>query len=96
VLFRSDTFSINPSVGFTDLKGKSINVYPNPASDILYVENLPENSLITIYSIDGIMSKKQLYKRSSNEIAIDDLPAGLYLLQIKTGKTEIQSKFIKR
>jgi hypothetical protein len=58
-----------------------INVYPNPANDVLY---LPQSAEATILDITG---KKIAQTKTSNQNAIDisSLTPGIYILRTKTG-----------
>jgi len=63
-------------------KGKDVTFYPNPANNILCFSN-PENEFckISILIIEG-KTIKQVSKKGINEMNIEDLPAGVYLLRI--------------
>ncbi len=62
----------------------AIKVYPNPASDILYVQSENPVQLLTLYSLTGSCVK------SSTESAIDvsNVPTGTYLLKIRSAEKE--------
>ncbi|WP_111683014.1 PQQ-dependent sugar dehydrogenase [Winogradskyella tangerina] len=67
----------------------TINIYPNPAKDILYLDFSGSGSAVsTEISIFDIQGKKVRSLTSTNEtvqnIAISDLKSGFYLLKIET------------
>ncbi len=66
-----------------------ISVFPNPTSDLIYVEseNLNHNSTILLISSDGKIISKQ-NQTGSNIFDLSSLPAGLYF--IKTEKETIK------
>ena len=66
--------------------------YPNPTSATLYLPFLKKGNY-TIYSIDG-KTRKHVYNRS-NQIDLNDLPAGLYLLQTTDKNTSTTWKILK-
>jgi len=86
---------------FTGIKEYDINsntellIYPNPANTILYVDGAEESSEYSIYTLQG---QKIEEGRLENEISIDHLSDGFYLLQIKSldEKHEWTSKFVKQ
>ena len=56
-------------------------VYPNPTTDKLYVNNLPEKTdIINIINIEG---KVVLSLESKNTIDISKLTKGIYMIQFK-------------
>ncbi|MBL0235388.1 MAG: T9SS type A sorting domain-containing protein [Saprospiraceae bacterium] len=76
-----------------------IEMHPNPAHDIIIInveDYLPSKMLITIYDIQG---KEVLHKRlyqGSNVIDLEDMNAGVYILEIKERGIMVRSeKFVK-
>ena len=66
-------------------------VYPNPANDVIYIKNFPEDTRfiashnneilsVAIYSIDGKLIKNCV--TNQNQIRTDDLEHGVYILKI--------------
>ena len=60
---------------------QSIEVYPNPASDVLYINNLPCETVE--YAIFNVLGQKVTTGSSDGTISVADLEKGIYLLQIK-------------
>lgn len=75
-----------------NLAENSVNIYPNPANNKIHIEGLVEESQISLYNAFGTCVKKHTLN-GNDEIAIDDLAAGLYLLRINEKQTV---KFLKR
>jgi hypothetical protein len=69
----------------------AIDLYPNPAKDIIRIEGLEGEHEISIYNAMG-MKVKTMTLQGDAEINISELPAGLYLLRIGSQRT---LKFIK-
>lgn len=67
--------------------GINIDIYPNPFSDILYLENIKEYSSIKIFNLEGVL----LHKSCTNQSLIDlsFLPIGLYYVQLYSNKNGI-------
>ena len=53
-------------------------VYPNPATDVLYLENVQNLNNISIYSVTGQLMYHS--DKINNPIDVKDLPAGMYTL----------------
>lgn len=71
---------------------QSLEVYPNPASDILYVNNLSVES--AEYAIFNVMGQKMTAGSTSGSISVAELEKGLYILQIKGEKCLETTKFM--
>ena len=62
---------------------QGIVLYPNPANQVIYLKNLPENGTqIQIYRIDGILIYNIAVESTEQSINIDNLNEGLYLLRV--------------
>jgi hypothetical protein len=79
-----------------EMQNKSGNIYPNPASNIIYL-NLPKsilNSDIEIINTLGTVVAK--YPLSTEKINIEKLNSGTYFIKVQTQDyTPYYSKFIK-
>ena len=73
-----------------------IIIYPNPATDFIRISNIDELQSVIIYNINGIVIK-ELAHNQLTEIAISDLPHGIYFIKLlnKSNDTLIR-KIIKR
>jgi len=68
-----------------EINSASINIYPNPVIDNIYIDITGEvNYIVSIYNVVG-----ELVKRIPNvsEISIHSLPQGIYFLEVKDIKT---------
>ena len=90
---------VNPAYNACDIDDidesnikNSISIYPNPANEQIHLEGLVEESEISHYNAFGVCVKT-LTLNGNEEIAIDDLAAGLYLLRINKKQAV---KFLKR
>lgn len=69
---------------FTDVEENdaiSLCLYPNPASDVIRIEGIEGIHDICIFNLMGQVVKTATIQ-DNEEIHIDDLPAGLYLIRI--------------
>ncbi len=64
-------------------------VYPNPTSDYVYTNAQGE---LTVYNAAGSIVKQS----EGNCVDVRELPAGLYILNIKNDSTQTSMKFVKR
>ena len=71
---------------------KPLEVYPNPVSDVLYVKNLPCESVE--YSIFNLVGQKVTAGSTSGTISVAGWEKGIYFLQVK-GENFIETvKFV--
>ncbi len=84
------------STGVPSLEDGEIKYYPNPSKRTLLLENIPENSTVSIFSFSGTMVFQKKSEGTTMNIPVSDLSHGLFLIKIKTPKGEYQSKFIKQ
>ncbi|RLD79979.1 MAG: glycoside hydrolase family 16 protein [Bacteroidetes bacterium] len=77
----------------------SIDIFPNPSKDMIFVKTTKEFSQVDFYSLSGKRIKTYYNGlNKSAEINISTLQQGVYLLKLRTDKAEIigQTKFIKK
>ena len=70
----------------------TIEVYPNPVSDVLHLKNLPCETVD--YAIYDVLGKQVASGSSSGTISVVDLGKGLYVLRIKGDPFLKTAKFI--
>jgi len=71
---------------------QSLEVYPNPASDVLYLKNLP--CAVVEYSIFNVLGQQVTAGSSHGTLSVSGLEKGLYILQVKGEKYFETAKFI--
>ncbi|MDD3858882.1 MAG: T9SS type A sorting domain-containing protein [Bacteroidales bacterium] len=98
-----DNLSFNGFV--TDIPDKislnsNVNIYPNPATDYITVstENLNNTDLtVNIYNVIGALVKSETLLQDQEQLNIEDLESGIYMLEIKSKEwSEKQKLIIKR
>lgn len=61
----------------------SINIFPNPANDILYIENISAKTTIKIYDISGrLVTTQKSNQQNVLTINTSNLQNGIYLLEV--------------
>lgn len=71
---------------------QTLEVYPNPASDVLYLKGVPCDAVE--YTVFDVMGKKISAGITNGTIPVAELGKGIYLLQIKGEKFYATTKFI--
>lgn len=78
-----------------DFSSKALSLFPNPATDNLFIKGLAEESQISVFSILGqnvlTIDSKQLKNEALN---ISSLEKGIYMLKITTQNIN-QTKYLK-
>ncbi len=87
------------SVGYANVKNQDItstlSVYPNPVTDVLYINAEKNITAITVYDMMGKMVKTLTPNISNLTINTDDLPSGAYMVKVDMGETSKTVKVIK-
>lgn len=84
--------TVMPSTVREPAPRQSLEVYPNPVSDVLYLKNL---SCETVeYSIFNALGQQVAAGSSRGTISVAGLEKGLYILQIKGEKNLETAKFV--
>ena len=81
-----------------DISGiKTLQVYPNPANAMLYIDYLPDNrdAEYTISDISGRILSTGILTNSNQGIYIAKYSNGIYLLSIQDGSKRFNAKFVK-
>lgn len=80
------------SVGIEDTPQPTVNGFPNPADDHIFIAGL-KDARVAIHAIDG---KQVIYKEgfSGNSIDRSQLPTGIYIMNIMMDNKQIVRKKI--
>ena len=84
--------SSGPMTVHESVSQQSLKVYPNPVSEILYMENL--HSEPVDYSIFNVLGREVMSGTACGAISVADLEKGLYFLQIKSEAFFKTARFI--
>jgi len=85
----------SPFLSVSDISKKTIEVYPNPFNDVLFLNNSEDVDNISIADISGRTVKT--INQVSKELKLNDLKAGVYVISIiyKNG-TSTSDKIVKK
>lgn len=92
---KTDYITIDTPVSVKDNTTKTVNIFPNPASEQLTVvaENIES---ITILDAKGLVVYYSTNNNAENNIDISNLPAANYIIKIKTQEAMISKSFLKK
>lgn len=85
----SATLNVNSHV-----KSNSVQVYPNPAVDVLNITKVSDRAAYTIYNMAGQAVSKG--KVSNNKVQVSQLEKGVYMISVDNDGQVSQVKFIKK
>ncbi len=82
-LTSTDEFSLTPVI-----------IYPNPAQDFLYLENLASDAIIVISDLSGKTIASFATAKNNQTVDISAIPAGIYNLSVTAGEYRFYDKFV--
>lgn len=84
------------STADSSVKKGDIKVYPNPTSNIIFLDNIATNAKtqVKVYDVSGKLVKS--FEGNDKEYSIQELPTGNYLMIIENGKDIYRKKIIKK
>ena len=103
VVTDTATTVIFSMVGIYDAeKPNIVNVYPNPASDLIFIPRWPLQwsgiTSFSIFDLSGRLLKYGNFSATSTEdylLSIADLESGIYILEIQNSLGKANGKFVK-
>ena len=92
---------VKETTGITEKITPSINIYPNPVNDRLYIETNETVEEVTIYNVIGnvvckMLNGHQTMDNGKQSINVSDLNDGVYFVKVKLDKGEVLKKFVKQ
>ena len=91
------TYGEEPGEGVEELSS-SINIYPNPVNDKLYIETQTQTLTVEIYDIYGRIQNlsNSATQQLSNSIDVTNLNSGVYFVKVVTENGEVVKRFVKK
>lgn len=81
--------------GITETEISEIGVFPNPASDVLTIENIDSKILnVSVFNTNGQLVKE--FSSSTNNLDVSDLIFGVYQIMVATEKGLYSNSFLKQ
>jgi hypothetical protein len=75
----------------------SVNIYPNPVSDKLYIKTEAEIEEVVVYDVYGRVQnlRNSETQKLRNSIDVTDLNSGVYFVKVRTENGNIVKRIIK-
>lgn len=90
--------SADPTGSADNLQRSSFRIFPNPTDGDFSIisKNQREIDAVSIYNLSGRQIYKDSFNQSQKRVHIStDLPPGVYILKIQSGKVNTMEKFIR-
>jgi hypothetical protein len=88
--------TVQGTVGIEEANSKRIGLYPNPVQDFITLQNMAGSSVLAVQIFDNsgrlLLDVSNL---SGNQILVDTLESGRYILSITTQDSQLRIPFIK-
>ena len=72
-----------------------IRIYPNPACEQINIESPEDIFSLKLYNLDGQLVKQQNVYERNVAFPLNQLPQGMYILQINTRQNSHSEKILK-
>lgn len=82
-------------VNTTIVANNAVKIYPNPATNVLHINNLEKSGTVDIYSMTGQKVLQQPLQPNNNTLQLSGISTGSYLLQISTDGKAIHRQTIQ-
>ncbi|MFZ1633008.1 MAG: T9SS type A sorting domain-containing protein, partial [Chitinophagales bacterium] len=91
-----DTLIVDP-VEINELKNNSISIFPNPVQNNLFIEADKEFNHVTITNMQGaIIYAADQNNVTQQEIVLNQIPSGIYILRLEFDGYGTTTKFVKQ
>ena len=84
------------SLGMENIKIEKVLVFPNPAKDVLYLQSPKEVQKIEIFDMSGRKILQKNVNKKEDQINIEILKSGIYILKTYTDNSSQTFKIIKK
>jgi len=100
VYYENLKFDVTGTTSTPEISAEDIAVYPNPASDVLYI-TIPGTDIeyiLGIYSVSGqlLQQERLIPQVERSPVYLDDLSQGLYLIRFTDGARRYTKKLVIR
>ncbi|MAO10239.1 MAG: hypothetical protein CMC07_04990 [Flavobacteriaceae bacterium] len=89
-------FGINTNLGVEEITTTKINIYPNPASESVFIESDIAIGKVELYDVSGRRVLQLFSNKLKMEVKTETLQSGLYLALITSEGKTISQKIIKK
>ena len=92
-IMKIDDIYVGEGVGINEVEENSVNIYPNPANNVINVNATSNISNVEVYTITGQKVGDFTANNTNTAISTSKLTCGLYLMKIHTENGVINKKF---
>ena len=78
-------------LGTNDLSKSTVNIYPNPVENILYIE-VKDADKAEIYNITGAKITEKTLQKGKNQIDVSSLQKGVYIIKVNNSTFKVIKK----
>ncbi len=87
---------VNVFVAISKLQQQGVEIYPNPANDVLNIEFADSNiQNLTIYDVMGRLMVEKADLQAKERIDLSKFPDGIYLVNLKIGSEILTTRIVK-
>ena len=94
VFYAVNKVTLTASLATTDNTKDQVQVYPNPATDVIFIKNISAKSSYSIFDAAGRLVSKGIINEGA--INVSKLVKGTYMISFANGDNETKTKFIKK
>ncbi|MEW6469330.1 MAG: T9SS type A sorting domain-containing protein [Bacteroidota bacterium] len=90
---------LSDAVGIGDAQPSLVylSVYPNPANDYVFIELKDRTALsttVSVFDLNGKQVRLQISDADKIKIDVSDLPPGIYLAEVQSGRSKAVRKVV--
>jgi len=83
------------TTGLNEPNENLISLYPNPAINDLFVNNLSNNTKISVFDMNGVLMTSKISSTTIERVDVSYYPKGVYIIKISDNLMTKFAKFIK-
>lgn len=83
--------SVSVETGVETVSFMNVQMYPNPATDYVTIENA-EGATVVVYNILGSVVSTSVSNNSNYQLNLTNLPKGSYIVRVQKGAQQITKK----
>lgn len=77
-----------------DVLASSVQIFPNPARQNLYLQGIPQGAFIELLDLRGQLKKRWIAQSENMELGLSDAWSGIHLLRIRSDKGDLTQKVL--
>jgi len=94
--FSNIASSVEVATGVSESIFSKLTIYPNPAENVVIINNVPHSSTLRISDLTGNIKYESLIVSDRESVNLSDFKAGVYMIQIKNNESTLSKKLVVR